>query len=73
MFHIHVLNIILYVPHRPNAFQVISQDGHSKITIHCDEYTPGQLNEWVTAINDRIKETVLSEVWHCCTVLYIIT
>ena len=47
---------------RPNAFQVTSQDGHSKITLHCDDHTPNHLRDWVTAINDRIKETVLSEV-----------
>ena len=55
--------------HRPNAFQVTSQDGQSKATLHCDDHTPNHLNNWVTAINDRIKETVLAEVQYdvvCC-------
>lgn len=52
----------MHETNRANAFQVISQDGKSKVTLHCDDHTPNHLNNWVTAINDRIKETVLSEV-----------
>lgn len=52
-----------FIPHRrPNAFQVISQDGQSKATLHGDDHTPNHLSNWVAAINDRIKETVLVEV-----------
>ena len=51
-----------HIMHRPNAFQVTSQDGQSKVILHCDDHTPNHLNNWVTAINDRIKETVLAEV-----------
>ena len=47
---------------RPNIFQVMSEDGRSKVNLHCDNDTPGQLMEWTTAVNDTIDEFTKAEV-----------
>lgn len=34
----------------------------SKVNLHCDDDTPDQLNDWTTAISERIIELNRSEV-----------
>ena len=55
-------NYLYHTINRPNSFQVRSRDGMSKVNLHCDDDTPDQLNDWTTAISERIIELNRSEV-----------
>ena len=47
---------------RPDQIQVVSKDGKSKVTLHCNEDTEQFLTEYLTAIQGRIDHLNKTEV-----------